>query len=62
LSRSLSQLPAELIFFGIEGKNFGQGQGLSLQCENLALEVIRRVLAEIQKSIRILSQNAKAFF
>ena len=62
LSRSLNQLPAELILFGIEGKNFGQGQGLSLQCENLALKVIRQVLAEIEKSIRILSQNPKAFF
>jgi hydrogenase maturation protease len=62
LSRALNQLPAELILFGIEGKNFGQGQGLSLQCENLALKVIRRVLVEIQKSIRIFSQNANAFF
>jgi hydrogenase maturation protease len=55
LSRALNQLPAELILFGIEGKNFGQGQGLSLQCEQSALKVIRRVLIEIQKSIRILS-------
>jgi hydrogenase maturation protease len=62
LSRSLNQLPAELILFGIEGKNFGQGQGLSLQCEQSALKVIRRVLVEIQKSIRILSQNADDFF
>jgi hydrogenase maturation protease len=51
LSRALNQLPAELILFGIEGKNFGQGKGLSLQCQNLALKVIRRVLVEIQKSI-----------
>ena len=62
LSRALNQLPAELILFGIEGKNFGQGKGLSLQCEQSALKVVRRVLVEIQKSIRILSQNADAFF
>jgi hydrogenase maturation protease len=55
LSRALDQLPPELIFFGIEGKNFGQGQGLSLQCEQSALKVIRQVLVEIQNSIRILS-------
>jgi hypothetical protein len=60
--RALSQLPSELILFGIEGKNFGRGQSLSLQCEQSVLKVIRRVLAEIQNSIRVLSQNAKAFF
>jgi hydrogenase maturation protease len=53
LSRSLNQLPAELILFGIEGKNFGQGQGLSLQCENLALKAIERVLVEVQKRISV---------
>jgi len=55
LSRALNQLPPELVLFGIEGKNFGLGQGLSLQCEQSALKVIRRVSAEIQNSIRILS-------
>jgi hydrogenase maturation protease len=55
LSRIQHQLPAELIFFGIEGKNFGQGRGLSLPCERSALKVIWRVLVEIQNSARILS-------
>ena len=55
LSRTMNQLPTELIIFGIEGKNFRQGQGLSLQCEQSALKVIRRVLIEVRNSIRILS-------
>lgn len=48
LSRVLNQLPAKLILFGIEGKNYGQGQGLSLPCVQAALKVIRRVLVEIR--------------
>jgi hydrogenase maturation protease len=53
LSRVLNQLPAELIFFGIEGKNFGQGQGLSLPCKQSALKVVRRVLEEIRNFGRV---------
>ena len=48
LSRALHQLPAELILYGIEGKNFGQGQGLSLQCKRSGLKVVQRVLDEIR--------------
>jgi hydrogenase maturation protease len=48
LSRVLNQLPAELILYGIEGKNFGQGQGLSLTCKRSALKVVQRVLDEIR--------------
>jgi len=47
LSRVLYQLPAELILYGIEGKNFGQGHGLCRPCKRSALKVIRRVLVEI---------------
>jgi hydrogenase maturation protease len=47
LSRALNQLPAELILFGIEGKNFGQGKRLSLPCKRSAMNVIRRVLVEL---------------
>ena len=47
LARLLNQLPPELILYGIGGRNFGQGQGLSLPCKRSALTVIRRVLAEI---------------
>ena len=48
LSRVLNQLPAELIFYGIEGRNFGRGQGLSPPCKRSALQVIQRVLDEIR--------------
>jgi hydrogenase maturation protease len=48
LSRKLNQLPAELIIFGIEGQNFGQGPGLSLPCKRSALKVIQRVSEEIR--------------
>jgi len=47
LSRVLNMLPSALIFYGIEGKNFGQGQGFSLPCKRSAMNVIRRVLAEL---------------
>ena len=47
LSRALNMLPPALIFYGIEGMNFGQGQGLSLPCKRSAMNVIRRVLVEL---------------
>jgi hydrogenase maturation protease len=48
LSRVLNRLPVELIFYGIEGKNFGRGQGLSAECRRSALKVIQRVSEEIR--------------
>jgi hydrogenase maturation protease len=50
LSRVLNQLPAELIIFGIEGKNFGQGKSLSMPCRRSAMQVIQRVSEEIRNS------------
>ena len=47
LSRKLNQLPARLIFYGIEGRNFGQGQSLSRPCKLSALKVVQQVLKEI---------------
>lgn len=60
LSRVLNRLPAELIIFGIGVKNFGLGQGLSLQCERSAWKVVRQVLGEfrLKKTTSWLS-NAK---
>ncbi|MBW1696843.1 MAG: hydrogenase maturation protease [Deltaproteobacteria bacterium] len=49
LSRALNRLPVELIVFGIEGKNFGTGPGLSLAVEQATFTVIRRVVKEICK-------------
>ncbi|RJQ62951.1 MAG: hydrogenase maturation protease [Desulfobacteraceae bacterium] len=50
LSRALNQLPGTLIIFGIEGRNFDPGKGLSKVCEQAALEVIRSVRREIRSS------------
>jgi len=46
LSRKLNQLPAKLILYGIEGRNFGRGQALSRPCKLSALKVVQRVLEE----------------
>ena len=48
-SHILNQLPNELIVFGVEGKNYGSGQGMSSECKQAAFEVIRRVLEEMRK-------------
>jgi hydrogenase maturation protease len=47
LSRVLNQMPGELVVFGIEGKNFGSGPGLSLAVEEAALTVIRCMRQDI---------------
>ncbi len=49
LARILNQLPPNLIIYGIEGKNFAAGIGLSPEVEQAAGEVIRRVLSELEK-------------
>ncbi|MDZ7288312.1 MAG: hydrogenase maturation protease [candidate division KSB1 bacterium] len=48
LARSLNQLPSRLIVYGIEGKNFSSGVGLSPEVDNAVPEVERRVRQEIQ--------------
>ena len=48
LARSLNQLPPQLIIYGIEGKNFADGFGLSPEVEGAAAQVVRRVLLEIK--------------
>jgi len=48
LARALHQLPARLIVYGIEGKNFAAGVGLSLEVEEAIQEVVERVLWEAQ--------------
>lgn len=53
LARTLKQLPPRLIVYGIEGKNFQSGEGLSPEVENAAQKVvlrIRRELAAIRKT------------
>jgi hydrogenase maturation protease len=46
LSRAMGELPRSLIVYGIEGKNFAAGVGLSPEVEKAACEAVRRVFAE----------------
>ena len=47
LARALKQLPKNLIVYGIEGKCFEAGIGLSLEVEKSAQEVVKRVKQDI---------------
>jgi hydrogenase maturation protease len=46
LARALNQLPPHLVVYGIEGKNFDAGQGLSPEVEKAAWEVVGRVVED----------------
>jgi hydrogenase maturation protease len=48
LGRVLQQLPAYLVVFGIEGRNFGLGQGLSPEVARAVPEAARRISTEIE--------------
>ncbi len=52
LARSLNQLPGHLIVYGIEGKCFQAGVGLSLEVERAAQEVLTRILHDIHSAAR----------
>jgi len=47
LARALKQLPQNFIVYGIEGKCFEAGIGLSLEVEESAQEVVKRVKQDI---------------
>jgi len=47
LARALGQLPPKLVVYGIEGKNFGAGLGLSPEVEGKVAELTERVLREL---------------
>jgi hydrogenase maturation protease len=49
LARALSQLPPRLIVYGIEGKTFEPGLGLSPEIEKAAQEVVKRVLGDLRR-------------
>ena len=51
LSRALGELPRSLVVYGIEGKNFAAGVGLSPEVEKAACEAVRRVFAEAQAGL-----------
>jgi hydrogenase maturation protease len=48
LARTLNQLPAKLIIYGVEGKNFAVGIRISPEVEKAAEEVGQRVLSELE--------------
>ena len=50
LARTLNELPATLIVYGIEGQDFGVGEGLSDPVEKGVAAVAARILSEIQPS------------
>jgi hydrogenase maturation protease len=47
MARALDQLPPELIVYGIEGKNYAAGEGLSPEVEKAASLVLDRVLRDL---------------
>ena len=47
LARALDQLPASLVIYGVEGRNFAMGQGFSPEVEAVIEEVETRIAAEI---------------
>ena len=47
LARTLNQLPPKLIIYGVEGKNFAHGIGLSPEVEQATEEVLQQVLVEL---------------
>jgi hydrogenase maturation protease len=46
LARTLNQLPARLVVYGIEGENFEAGVGVSSEVEKAAQEVVGRIVQE----------------
>jgi hydrogenase maturation protease len=46
LARALGQLPARVVVFGIEGRDFTPGEGLSPDVDAAVNEVVRRVTEE----------------
>lgn len=49
LARALTQLPRNLIVFGIEGKYFGPGKGLSPEVAQSIPELVEQVRREAEK-------------
>lgn len=48
LARALGQLPTRLVFYGVEGKTFEAGLGLSPEVEKAAQRVVGRVLDDLR--------------
>ncbi len=46
LARALDELPPHLIVYGIEGRNYAAGEGLTVEVEKAASDVIPQVLQD----------------
>lgn len=53
LARALGQLPPRLVVYGIEGKTFEPGLGLSPEVEKAAQEVVERVLRDLRCDLHL---------
>lgn len=49
LARVLNKLPVELILYGVEGSDFGEGEGLSPEVEKAVDDVVRYILKDVLK-------------
>lgn len=59
LGRALSQLPSQLIVYGIEGASFESGRGLSAGAKDSAAKVVEEILGEIHRlEMHLLSEGA----
>jgi len=52
LARVLGRLPQHLIVYGIEGRDFRAGTGLSSETEEAVSDLVRRVLQEVRQVLR----------
>jgi hydrogenase maturation protease len=53
LARVLGRLPARVVVFGIEGRDFTPGSGLSPEVDAAIDEIVRRVREEVGRSGRL---------
>jgi hydrogenase maturation protease len=49
LAQTLNQRPPQLVLYGIEGADFGEGEGLSEEVAKAVEDVVRYILLDLQK-------------
>lgn len=49
LAQALNRMPPKLVIYGIEGKQFGEGEGLSAEVAKSAEDVVRYILQEVRE-------------
>lgn len=50
LARALNRLPPKLVLYGIEGKQFGEGEGLSAEVAKAVEDVVLYISEELERS------------